>query len=296
MADPTQSSTTSEAVDNVINNNPGTSNARNEAASASFITDGFDIEKFGTNLVDGVTTFGKNLVGGAIEATGLAPGIQRLQGLGVLPGGEKIASIFGINSAGAWQDMRIKIKIPPTYLQGPAEWIRQSGDGGVVFPYTPQIVIQTRANYNALQPTHSNYAFQAYQNSSLDAISIVGTFTAQNEGDGRYMLGAMHALRACTKMNFGASSYQGAPPPVLRLSGYGEYMFNDLPIVISSFFYTLNEDVDYLTIKDPSGGTTSVPTRAEFTIECLPAFSRRDQASFSIDTFVTGELRSKGFI
>jgi len=287
---------TSEAVNNVISNDAGTSNSANANAEGEFITSGFSAEKFGTNFVDGVTSFGSNLVGGAIEATGLAPGIQRLQGLGVLPGGEKLASALGISSAGAWQDMRIKIKIPPTYLQGPAEWIRQAGDGGVVFPYTPQIVVQTRANYNSLQPTHSNYAFQAYQNSSLDSISIVGTFTAQNEGDGRYMLGAMHALRACTKMNFGASSYAGAPPPVLRLSGYGEYMFNDLPIVISSFFYTLNEDVDYLTIKDPTGATSSVPSRAEFTVECLPAFSRRDQASFSIDTFVTGQLRSKGFI
>jgi len=287
---------TSEAVNNVIDNSMGTSNSANAEAAGSFITNGFDAEKFGTNFVDGAKSFGSNLVGGAIEATGLAPGIQRLQGLGVLPGGEKLASALGISSAGAWQDMRIKIKIPQMYLQGPAADENLRKDGGVVFPYTPQIVVQTRANYNSMQPTHSNYAFQAYQNSSLDSISIVGTFTAQNEGDARYVLGAMHALRACTKMNFGSSSYAGAPPPVLRLSGYGEYMFNDLPIVISSFFYTLNEDVDYLTVKDASGGTSSVPTRAEFTVECLPAFSRRDQASFSIDTFVTGELRSKGFI
>jgi len=40
-----------------------------------------------------------------------------------------------------------------------------------------------------------------------------------------------------------------------------------------------------------------VPTRSEFTIECYPAFSRRDIASFDIDKFITGELtRSRGMI
>ena len=88
-------------------------------------------------------------------------------------------------------------------------------------------------------------------------------------------------------------------PPVCRLTGYGKYQFNNLPIVVSSFFYTLNEDVDYITI-DPKASQsdwTAVPTRAEFTIECLPAFSRRDQAMFNIDDFVKGDLtKDKGMI
>jgi len=286
----------SPTVSEFTNPQRGGSNARNEAESGQFITDGFDAGKFGTSIVEGAKDLGRGITSSFVEQSGLAPGLQRLSSLGVLPGAEFIGNLLGINSAGAWQDSRVRIKIPQYYLQGPAEWLRQSGDGGVVFPYTPQIVMTHRATYNSIRPTHSNYAFHAYQNSNLESISIVATFSAQNEGDGRYVLGAMHALRACTKMHFGESSFQGAPPPVLRLSGYGDYMFNDMPIVISQFFYTLNEDVDYIEVDDPSGGRTSVPTRSEFTIECLPAFSRRDQASFSMDTFVSGELRGKGFI
>ena len=55
----------------------------------------------------------------------------------------------------------------------------------------------------------------------------------------------------------------------------------------------------YITI-DPKASQsdwTAVPTRAEFTIECLPAFSRRDQAMFNIDDFVKGDLtKDKGMI
>jgi len=246
---------------------------------------------FVSNGVDGLKTLGQGIAGAALDATGLAPALERL---GVLkPGGveeEKRTPTVSFK-----EDFRVKIKIPTMYLQGPATELQKVGDFGVVFPYTPQIVLQTRANYNSLQPTHSNYPFYAYQNSQLDAISIVGTFSAQNEGQAKYVMGCIHAMRTVTKMHFGGSSFQGAPPPVCRLHGYGEYVFNNMPIVISSFFYTMNEDVDYIAV-DIDGASTLVPTRSEFTIECLPAFSRRDAATFSIDAFASGQLRSKGMI
>lgn len=252
---------------------------------------------------DALTRFGKNLVDNFVEGTGLGGAINRLKGLTSKPQGPAPArkQAFSFTGAKLGEDPRIKIKIPPKYLNGPAIHLRKAEEtNAVVFPYTPQIVVQTRANYNALNPTHSNYTFYAYQNSALDAISIVGTFTAQNIDEARYMMGAIHALRAVTKMNFGGGSDAGAPPPVCRLSGYGTYQFNDLPVVISSFFYTLNEDVDYIVAdpaSNPNNDYTAMPTRAEFTIECLPAFSRKDQAQFSIEDFIKGDLTStKGMI
>ena len=253
---------------------------------------------------NGLTRVGNTFVNNLVGATGLGGKLARLGSL--MKGGKKDdgaqesrVQTYSFTAQAMGEDPRIKIKIPDQYLQGPASHVKQTEDGGIVFPYTPQIVVQTRANYNNLNPTHSNYTYYAYQNSALDAISIVGTFSAQTPDDARYMLGAIHALRAVTKMNFGGGQDAGAPPPVCRLSGYGKYQFNNLPIVISSFFYTLNEDVDYISV-DPNGSNTdwtAVPTRAEFTIECLPAFSRKDQALFNIDKFVKGDLtKSKGMI
>lgn len=250
------------------------------------------------SFVDGLTNVGNKLKDNFIAGTGLAPQLARL---GLLnPGGGQTKNTapktqtYAITGQEYRKDPRVKILIPDLYLQGPAQPLQV--DKGVVFPYTPQIVVQTRANYNALTPTHSNYAFYAYQNSQLDAISIVGTFTAQSLTDANYMMASIHALRAVTKMNFGGSRSPGAPPPVCRLDGYGTYQFNNLPVVISSFFYTLNEDVDYLT-SYIGGEPSAIPTRAEFTIECLPAFSRRDQASFSIEDFISGDLSAdKGMI
>jgi len=241
---------------------------------------------------DKLTNLGGKLVDNLVGASGLGGKLKRLQSLlGDDPkqGSEPPVQTISFSGEKFGEDPRIKIKVPKSYLGGPALHIANTKDGGIVFPYTPQIVVQTRANYNNLNPTHSNYTYYAYQNSALDAISIVGTFTAQTPDDAKYMLGAIHALRAVTKMNFGGGKDAGAPPPVCRLSGYGEYQFNNLPVVISSFFYTLNEDVDYISV-GVQGQATAVPTRAEFTIECLPAFSRRDQAQFTIEKFINGNL------
>lgn len=256
---------------------------------------------FLNNGRDQLTSFGNGLVENIGKATGLASSISRLAGDlgfgGNNPSGRSgpVVAYQQFNNGLYANDRRIKIKIPTPYLGGPAQYLADVGDNAVVFPYTPQIVVQTRANYNGLNPTHSNYTYYAYQYSALDSISIVGTFSAQNQNDAKYMLGAIHALRAITKMNFGISANSGAPPPVCRLDGYGSYQFSNMPVVISSFFYTLNEDVDYITVLDDTFGATSIPTRAEFTIECLPAFSRKDQAQFSIDDFVSGDLTNSDY-
>lgn len=246
-----------------------------------------------SNTVDLISDTGKDIVGNIGDAIGIGPQLRRLNNL-LNPGAEAQQKIQSQESGyNPDKDLRIKLKIPTKYLDGPAKALQV--DGGVVFPFTPQIVVQSRANYGAMAPTHNNYAFYSYQNSQLDPISIVGTFSAQNESDAKYVLGTLHALRAITKMDFGASSNAGAPPPVCRLDGYGDYQFNNLPVVIGSFFYTLNEDVDYIQAGTES--KTRVPTRTEITIECYPAFSRRDVAAFSIEKFVSGELtKSKGMI
>jgi len=63
----------------------------------------------------------------------------------------------------------------------------------------------------------------------------------------------------------------GTPPPLLYLSGYGQFQFDKHPVVISSFSYQLPQDVDYIkagvlsgqAVTSPSGKQTIVPIPAE---------------------------------
>jgi hypothetical protein len=117
---------------------------------------------------------------------------------------------------------------------------------GVIFPYTPQISTNYKANYNNYDLTHSNYRGYYYQNSFTDTVTITGTFTAQTLFEANYLLAVIHFFRSATKMFYGQSQNLGSPPPICYLNGLGEYQFNKHAVLITNFAYTLPNSVDYI--------------------------------------------------
>ena len=135
------------------------------------------------------------------------------------------------------------------------------GTNGVVFPYTPQVQMSYRAKYNSYELVHSNYRGAFYQNSSVDDISIRGTFTAQDTNEAAYVLAVIHFFRSVTKMFYGQDKQRGAPPPLVYLSGLGDYQFNNHPAVVTSFDYSLPADVDYIRANSPNNFGTDLLNR-----------------------------------
>jgi hypothetical protein len=117
---------------------------------------------------------------------------------------------------------------------------------GVIFPYTPTISTNYKANYNNYDLTHSNYRGYYYQNSYADTLTVTGTFTAQTSDEANYLLAVIHFFRSVTKMFYGQSAHVGSPPPVCFLNGFGQYQFNKHPVLVTNFAYTLPADVDYI--------------------------------------------------
>jgi hypothetical protein len=115
-----------------------------------------------------------------------------------------------------------------------------------VFPYTPSIETAYKAKYDAYDLVHSNYRGYFYKNSNVEEISIKGTFTAQDTKEAQYLLAVIHFFRSVTKMFYGQDQEAGTPPPLVFLSGLGQYQFNQHPCVVSSFNYSLPTDVDYI--------------------------------------------------
>lgn len=121
--------------------------------------------------------------------------------------------------------------------------------GGVVFPYTPSVTVQHLARYSSQPLTHSNYNNFFYEGSEVQEINITADFTVQNEDDAAYFLAALYFFRAATKMFYGNSGqYQGAPPPIIYLDGYGQHYLPHVPCVVTSFSHTMPADVDYIEI------------------------------------------------
>lgn len=120
---------------------------------------------------------------------------------------------------------------------------------GVIFPYTPQISTTYGATYSQYDLTHSNFRGYFYQNSYVDAVQIQATFTAQDTSEANYLLAVIHFFRSVTKMFYGQDPNRGVPPPLVFLTGLGEFQFNNHPCLVQNFSYNLPNDIDYIRAK-----------------------------------------------
>jgi hypothetical protein len=179
-----------------------------------------------------------------------------------------------INNTGDWR-VRISLAEGSTYLYNAPETEQGilaplNATFGVIFPYTPKIDVGYRAAYSDARLTHSNYTNYFYQSSSIDNIRITGSFTAQDTVEANYLLAVIHFFRSATKMFYGQDAQRGAPPPLLYISGLGEYQFNNHACVLTSFEYNLPADVDYIRAGSPNQNGTDLLKRRTSTRNNLP--------------------------
>lgn len=252
----------------------------------------------GAGLVDNIRKFG-----GAVSKV-LSPGAQ--------PGAGTTATKAQFASTGA-KDWRVSLSIP-TGSYSISKILRPLNEvGKFIFPFTPSISLTHQASYSAMDAVHNNYSFASYENSKLDKITITGDFYCEDGNDAAYWIAAVHYLRSVTKMYFGENTENpGAPPPVLKLNGYGDFVFNNVPVVVTNFSVELPKDVDYIPSKFVGNKTSTiegevidydidgvgyVPVRSVITVTLMPVYSREAVRNFNLEDFVKGNyINNKGFI
>ena len=286
-----------------------------------------------------MASFSNFLNQGSRFLTGAAGAVaNRLSAAGLPAGG-----IFGrqqrslqsnVGAPSATQDWGVKLTLPATTyneLVGNSPILDKRSIGvrnGMRWPVTPFINMSHSANYDSRAVIHNNYPYYAYQNSQVDQITISGSFPVNDQRSGLNFLGTLHFLRTVTKMYYGAESInQGNPPPVCRLNGYGDFVYKDVPVIITNFNVELREQIDYIGITVPTGGQASnlterkdptgmsyaedvrdadessgavnyVPTDSLIAVTCLPIYSRNKITNeFNLKAFAEGDLtKNKGFI
>lgn len=165
-------------------------------------------------------------------------------------------------------DWRVRLRLAPQsrYLyNAPNPGIMQplQVTDGVIFPYTPSIDTAYRANYDAYDLTHSNYRGYFYKNSYVDEIRMKCEFTAQDTSEANYLLAVITFFKSVTKMFYGQDAERGAPPPLVYLTGLGEYQYNEHPCLVKSFDYSLPSDVDYIRAGSSTVNGTNLLTRRD---------------------------------
>ena len=165
-------------------------------------------------------------------------------------------------------DWRVKLRLAPLadYLYkatNPGILSPLVGTDGVLFPYTPTIQTAYKANYSAVDITHSNYKAYFYQGSAVEPVIISCPFTAQSTAEADYLLAVIHFFKSATKMFYGQDPQRGTPPPLVYLTGLGQFQFNEHPCVLTSFTYDLPADVDYVRARSPNVNNTNMLQQRE---------------------------------
>ena len=281
-------------------------------------------------FLEGADNFGTSIggqTGGLIKSgVGLIQGARQLFGA---PGSKTVAKgaegdgVYGEGRAkfatSAPKDWRVKLSMPPIDAwknttpggQDYASFQRPIltpliNTNGFIFPYTPAVTLTHSANYSSMDPIHNNYPFAAYENSKLDKITIVGDMYCENSFDASYWVAGVHFFRTMTKMFFGEGDNAGSPPPIIKLNGYGDYVFNNVPVAVTQFSVEMPKDVDYIPSSFLVGNELSdigagyVPVKSVFTVTLLPMYSRESVRKFNLNDFAQGKLinptNGRGFI
>ena len=234
-------------------------------------------------------------LGGAFGQLSAAAGqlnnlLSLTRGKNIPSGGElfkttgSAAIVTPVNS----EDWRVRIRAPIDTLFPNNKVLEPlAATNGLIWPYMPNIKIATKATYKSENPMHNNFTYQFYQNSQVEAITIDGEFSVQNQKDGLYWIAATMFLRTATKMFYGTGAFAGNPPIICTLSGYGTQVFNDVPVVITSFSVDLKDDVNYIKV-NVNDSPTWVPAMSTISVQLAPIYNREKLRSFSLQDFANG--------
>ena len=140
-------------------------------------------------------------------------------------------------------------------------------------------------------------------------MNIFGEFPVQNQDDAKHWVATVNFLRTASKMFFGEDEgygLKGNPPPIFHLYGYGDHMFNKVPVIINTFNVELRSGIDYISTQQSDvyrsdsnidyqqQDSTWAPTLSTISVLVSPIYSRESVKNFSMSKFVRGELNGKG--
>lgn len=201
-----------------------------------------------------------------------------------------ISSIIDLTSSES-QDWRVKINANWSLFPGNQLFSMLQLTGGLVWPLLPAVHFSYEANYEEIQPDHTNYAYQAYKSSQIREIRIDGNFFVETTYDANYWIAATTFLKTATKMFYGTSTPQGHPPIICNLSGYGPGIFPNVPVIIKSFEIDLPNDVDYKKTGS-NNNVTWVPIYSKLSVGVVPVYNRMRMREFNLQDYASGNMIS----
>jgi hypothetical protein len=129
---------------------------------------------------------------------------------------------------------------------------------GLVFPYNPIISEALGVKYDTVDMTHTNEAVNAYKHTDNVRISLSEcVWTAETFDQAIYLLGVIHFFRSYSLMDFGRGTSStgrkpsGRPPSPMWFWAYGNFMYEQVPVLIERVEFSFPNDIDYVGVPNP---------------------------------------------
>lgn len=172
----------------------------------------------------------------------------------------------------------------------------------VEFDIMPEVSEIHSVEYEPISAPQMPLEFQKYKGTKSIQWQINGTFTCRTRGEAFRNFVYMNNLRGWTKPYFGEKQRTqfsdggsrgklGAPPPVLRFSGW-RGLVGEVPVVVTGLNWNWPKDCDWLPtgITDQEGKEIPFPTVMTVNIQLVESYAPNQVNAFDLVAFRRGEM------
>lgn len=163
--------------------------------------------------------------------------------------------------------------------------VRIEGQGGsVVFEASSPLAESRNAMYTGFDIVHLPSNIHAYKNTTSRKWSVSGKLVSRTTGEADANVRNLDLIRRWLLPDFGNS---GATPPICKLYAYGNKNINGRKVVIVSYDWTFNDEVDYIHAADQP-----MPVIGQLTVNMEEVYSAAEITSraWALELSPSGEF------
>ena len=162
----------------------------------------------------------------------------------------------------------------------------------VRFDVSPRVAESRQATYHEINITHHPGTILKYEKTNSRGWSVSAKFVSRTQEEATQNQANLNIIRSWVMPYYGEGTAQndpgmlGAPPAVLKLSGYGAKNISPIPVVLESYSTNWPNDVDYL----PTNDGEPFPVIMEIELTLKESYSPAEYSNFNLFAYKTGDL------
>ncbi len=192
------------------------------------------------------------------------------------------------NSIGPTQDFKVRLVAYPK-LGGAA------GDE-VIFDVMPSVSESHTAQYDTVDVVHHPGAILKYKNTSAREWAITADLVSRTVLEATENLRRINLIRSWVMPFYGVGTGNefpeqlGAPPQILKFFGFGPKMIGEASVVLTSFNWAFEPEIDYIFAGDTPETRTPFPVHLRVQLQLSETWAPSQFTQFNLRDYREGNM------